>query len=148
MRYQSTKTYGHDRGYSCAFRQWRAQSHCRLIHGYALGFAFVFEAEELDHRNWVVDFGGLKDLEAMLEQNFDHTTIVAEDDPHLEYFKQGHELGVLKLLVFPAGGCEKFAEYVWAVTEQYIIDAGYGGRVKLKQVEVREHAGNSARVVA
>lgn len=31
--YQSTKTYGHDRGFSCAFRQWRADSHCRLIHG-------------------------------------------------------------------------------------------------------------------
>ena len=29
----STKTYGHDLGLSAAFRQWRAESHCRLIHG-------------------------------------------------------------------------------------------------------------------
>ena len=35
--YRSSKTYGHEIGLSAAFRQWRAQSHCRLIHGYALG---------------------------------------------------------------------------------------------------------------
>ena len=36
--YRSTKTYGNERGLSCAFRQWRADSHCNLIHGYSLGF--------------------------------------------------------------------------------------------------------------
>ena len=51
MTYRVTKTYGNERGLSCAFRQWKAESHCRLIHGYSLGFRFVFEAETLDHRN-------------------------------------------------------------------------------------------------
>ena len=46
-------------GYSTAFRQWKADSHCKLIHGYSLGFRFVFEAERLDKRNWVYDFGDL-----------------------------------------------------------------------------------------
>ena len=73
--HRSTKTYGHDLGFSVAFRQWRAQSHCRLLHGYSLAFRFEFAAEELDPRNWVVDFGGLKGLKAMLEQNFDHKTV-------------------------------------------------------------------------
>ena len=33
-------------------------SHCRLIHGYALAFKFVFATRELDERNWCFDFGG------------------------------------------------------------------------------------------
>ena len=57
MKYRVTKTYGNERGLSCAFRQWRADSHCNLIHGYSLGFRFVFEAAQLDDRNWVYDFG-------------------------------------------------------------------------------------------
>lgn len=65
--YRSTKTFGHECGFSVAFRQWRAESHCRLLHGYALAFKFTFEAEELDVRNWVVDFGALKSLKGILE---------------------------------------------------------------------------------
>ena len=54
--YISTKTYKHLG--PVAYRQWRADSHCNLIHGYALSFHFEFESEELDARNWVMDFGG------------------------------------------------------------------------------------------
>ena len=56
----STKTYGHETGLSCAFRQPNAtHSHCSLLHGYALSFKFVFGAQELDNKNWAVDFGDL-----------------------------------------------------------------------------------------
>ena len=144
MTYKSTKTYGHDLGFSCAFRQWRADSHCRFVHGYALAFRFEFEADELDARNWVVDFGGLKPLKAMLEDTFDHKTVISEDDPHLEYFKQGHDMGVLDLVVVPAGGCEMFAELVYEVTEQWLKDAGFSPRCRLVSVEVKEHGSNSA----
>jgi len=144
MTFLSTKTFGHDLGISCAFRQWKAESHCRFVHGYALAFEFCFSAEELDVRNWVVDFGGLKGLKAILEDTFDHKLVVAEDDPHLEYFKQGHKLGVLDLVVIPAGGCEKFAEMVYEVTEQWLKDAGFAPRCHLVSVQVREHGANSA----
>ena len=41
--WRSTKTYGHEEGLSCCFRQWRAtHSHCRLLHGYALSFRLTF----------------------------------------------------------------------------------------------------------
>ena len=66
MKYQSTKTYGNDRGLSCCFRQWRADSHCNLLHGYSLGFRFVFEADTLDERNWVYDFGDCKWIKEFL----------------------------------------------------------------------------------
>jgi 6-pyruvoyltetrahydropterin/6-carboxytetrahydropterin synthase len=87
-RYQSTKTYGTDRGLSCCFRQWKAShSHCSTLHGYSLGFKFVWESETLDSRNWVFDFGGMKPIKQYLDSMFDHTVLVAEDDPALEMFK-------------------------------------------------------------
>lgn len=71
--YFSSKTYGHERGLSCAFRQPTATSHCNMIHGYALSFQFTFGCGALDENNWVVDFGGLKELKEWLEFSFDHT---------------------------------------------------------------------------
>jgi 6-pyruvoyltetrahydropterin/6-carboxytetrahydropterin synthase len=131
-------------GFSCAFRQWKAHSHCRFNHGYALTFKFIFESKDLDATNWVVDFGSLKSLKGTLEDTFDHKTVIAEDDPHIEYFREGHKLGVLDLVILPAGGCEKFAEFVYEVTEIWLKDNGYAPRVNLVSVEVSEHGANSA----
>ena len=86
VKYFSSKKYGHERGLSAAFRQWKADSHCKYIHGYSLEFEFKFGANELDERNWVVDFGGLKELENWLRNHFDHKTLVASDDPELAKF--------------------------------------------------------------
>ena len=66
---------------SCAFRQWRATSHCRFIHGYQLKAKIWFSCSSLDDKGWAVDFGGLKDLKAELKSIYDHTTTVAADDP-------------------------------------------------------------------
>ena len=69
MTYRVVKTYGNEKGLSTAFRQWKTDSHCKLIHGYSLGFRFIFEAETLDNRNWVYDFGNLEFVEEFLEEN-------------------------------------------------------------------------------
>lgn len=144
MSYQSTKTFGHHLGLSVAFRQHKAGSHCRFVHGYALAFRFVFEADELDERHWVVDFGSLKSLKGWLEDTFDHKVIVAEDDPQIAWFREGHRLGVLDLVELPAAGCEKFAEYVFGATETWLEANGYTPRCRLVSVEVMEHGANSA----
>ena len=144
MTHRSTKTYGHEVGLSCAFRQWRAESHCHYIHGYAVAVKFVFEADKLDVRNWVVDFGSLKSLKGWLEDMLDHKTVIAEDDPHLAYFEEGHKLGVLDLVVVPAVGCEKFSEMIFDATEVWLKDNGYAPRCRLVSVEVMEHGANSS----
>lgn len=146
MPYQSTKTFGSNLGLSAAFRQHRAESHCRFIHGYALEIKLVFEAEDdmLDVRNWVVDFGSLKSLKGLLEDTFDHKMVVAEDDPHIEWFREGHRRGVLDLVEVPAAGCEKFAEMVYEATEVWLKDNGYAPRCRIVSAEVREHGANSA----
>lgn len=142
----STKTYTHSNGLSCCFRQWRAQSHCRFLHGYALQIKLTFEASELDERNWAVDFGGLKSLKGWLEDTFDHKTLVASDDPELSTFRTLARQGLIQLREVPSCGCEKFAEMVYEYAEQWLKDAGFSPRCKLISVEVREHESNSAYV--
>lgn len=145
MGYTSTKTYGHEQGLSCCFRQWRAtHSHCQFLHGYAISVRLEFEAQELDRRNWVVDFGGLKDLKQSLQDTFDHKTVVAEDDPEISWFREGHRRGLLDLVVVPSVGCEKFAGLVHAMAQAWLERHGYSPRVRVSLVEVSEHGANSA----
>ncbi len=167
--YLSTKTYGNDRGLSCCFRQWRStHSHCSLLHGYSIGIKLVFESHTLDDRNWVMDFGGLKAFKEWSEWMFDHTLVVAKDDPHLEMFKKMAELGlqdqggVCDLRIVEAVGCEKFSELVYKEMDKILkkyqrgetytlpngktFEARYpvGKYVYLRSAEVFEHTGNSA----
>lgn len=147
LTFQSTKTYNHSVGLSCCFRQWRADSHCRFLHGYALKVKFVFEADKLDERNWAVDFGSLKSLKGWLEDLLDHKTLVAEDDPQLEAFKSMDRNGLIQLRVVPSTGCEATAALIFEAAEVWLLDNGYVPRVTLKSVEVAEHEGNSALVM-
>ena len=144
FRHRSTKTYGHERGLSCCFRQWRAtHSHCSLLHGYSLGFRFEFGANKLDDKNWVIDFGGLDGLKKALEHDFDHTTVVAEDDPQLFVFKNLPS-SMCDLRIFPKVGCEAFAEHAFHLAQQQLEAMGQASRVQVLRVEVMEHGANSA----
>ena len=140
--YQSTKTYGNEVGLSCCFRQWRADSHCNKLHGYSLGFRFTFEAETLDERNWVYDFGGCKWIKEYLQDEFDHKLVVAKDDPELERILQVYtDIAVVN--VMDDVGCEKFAEWIYKHVEPR-IHKETKGRVSLFSVECFEHGANSA----
>jgi 6-pyruvoyltetrahydropterin/6-carboxytetrahydropterin synthase len=171
-KYLSTKTYGNDRGLSCCFRQWRStHSHCSLLHGYSIGIKLIFESETLDDRNWVMDFGGLKAFKDWSEYMFDHTLIIAKDDPHIDMFLKMADMGlqdqggVCDIRLVEAVGCEKFAELAYRVMNDILIKfqkgetwhfflgnkiSEYAPRypvgqgVRLRSVEVFEHAGNSA----
>lgn len=141
----STKTFTHEIGLSCAFRQWRANSHCNLIHGYAIQVRLEFAAETLDDRNWVVDFGGLKEFKSLIQQVFDHKLLVAGDDPMLHLFKDLHTLKVAEVVVLPDGvGCEKFAAYIAAEAAAWLFENKLDSRVWVHKVEVSEHGANSA----
>ena len=148
-KFKSTKLFD---GYSACFRQWKADgTHCRFLHGYAVSFRVWFEGE-LDHRNWVFDFGGMKraktKIGGMSPKEFfahmlDHTTIVAKDDPYLETFQQMDEDGIIQLRLMDAVGCEQFAKYLYEIINTF-LDQETEGRVKATKVEVYEHERNSA----
>jgi 6-pyruvoyltetrahydropterin/6-carboxytetrahydropterin synthase len=148
-KFQSTKLFD---GFSTVFRQWKAEgTHCRFLHGYGVSFRVWFEGD-LDERNWVWDFGGMKraknaidgkNPKEWMDYMFDHTTIVAEDDPGLGGFKTMDELGIIQLRIIPAVGAEQFAKYVFEKLDDFVRQETEG-RVKVAKVEFMEHAKNTA----
>jgi len=128
---------------SCAFRQPQADSHCRFLHGYRLTAKFWFSAKHLDNNNWVVDFGGLKGLKKIMQDQFDHTTCISRTDPKLDVFKKLKEAGVCDLRIMDGVGIEKFAEFCHTVADDY-VDELTDGRCNCVKVEVFEHENNSA----
>ena len=140
MSYTSTKVI--ELG-SCAFRQWRATSHCNKLHGYQLLAKFWFGCKELDNKNWAVDFGGLKELKSILQNQFDHTLCVAQDDPLLPLFLQLHDNGGCDLRIMQGVGIEKTAEWCFEAADQHVRDLT-NDRCWCVKVEVFEHKDNSA----
>jgi 6-pyruvoyltetrahydropterin/6-carboxytetrahydropterin synthase len=148
-KFQSTKVFD---GFSCVFRQWRAEgTHCKYLHGYGVSFKVWFEGK-LDERNWVWDFGGMKrakgtidgmNPKAWMDYMFDHTTIVAEDDPNINLFKTMDENNIIQLRIIPATGAEQFAKYIYEKLNTFIQEET-NGRVRIVQVEFREHEKNTA----
>jgi len=149
MSYKSTKLF---EGFSCCFRQWRAtKTHCRFLHGYAVSFKVTFEGE-LDHRNWVWDFGGMKRAKNLIDgmqpktwmdYMFDHTVIITEDDPQRETFKEMSREGIIQLRRVEASGAEKFAELVFNKLNDF-VKIETDKRVRVVDVEFRENGKNAA----
>ena len=145
----STKVFD---GFSCCFRQWKATTtHCQYLHGYGISFKVYFEGE-LDERNWVWDFGGMKRAKTQIDGKspkewmdymFDHTLVVAEDDPELLAFQQMDKAGVAQVRVIPATGAEKFAEYIYNKLNEF-VDTETEGRVRVTKVKFMEHGKNAA----
>jgi len=148
-KFQSTKVFD---GFSTVFRQWKAETtHCRFLHGYGVSFKIYFEGD-LDERNWVWDFGGMKRAngkidnmtpKAWFDYMFDHTFIVAEDDPFIESFVKMNEAGVAQVRIIPATGAERFAKFIYDKVNPFIQEET-GNRVSIIKVEFKEHNKNSA----
>jgi 6-pyruvoyltetrahydropterin/6-carboxytetrahydropterin synthase len=148
-KFQSTKLFD---GFSTVFRQWKATgTHCRFLHGYGVSFRVWFEGE-LDEKNWVWDFGGMKraktEIDGMsakmwMDYMFDHTTVVATDDPYLEHFRKMDEDGIIQLREIPATGAEQFAKFIFDKLNPFVQEET-DGRVKVAKVEFMEHSKNTA----
>ena len=129
---------------STAFRQWRAKSHCRLLHGYRLTAKIYFYAENLDETNWIFDFGNCKEIKTILENQFDHTTCVAADDPEIDMFKLMDDKDMIDLRIMENGvSIEKNSEWIFNTVNDYVKNKT-NNRVSVIKVEVWEHEGNSA----
>jgi len=147
--FQSTKLFD---GFSCVFRQWKAEgTHCRFLHGYGISFRVWFEGE-LDERNWVWDFGGMKRAKGTIDGKnpkewmdymFDHTTLVATDDPGIGGFRTMDQLGIIQLRELEAVGAEQFAKYIFEKLNTFVQEETEN-RVKVVRVEFMENSKNTA----
>jgi 6-pyruvoyltetrahydropterin/6-carboxytetrahydropterin synthase len=151
-KFQSSKVFD---GFSTVFRQWRAKTtHCQYVHGYGISFKVYFEGE-LDDRNWVWDFGGMKRAKTLIDGRqpkawmdymFDHTMIMAEDDPKLPAFQQMDAAGVAQVRIIPGTGAEKFAEYIYHKLNEF-VKTETDNRVRVIKVKFMEHGKNAAYYV-
>ena len=179
--YESTKIID---GFSTTFRQWKANSHCKYIHGYSLSFKLTFKSETLNEYNWVQDFGfskskdftlkvmdlfkdcnfklynptdrndkltmegcsleifnpsyisNLYTIKGFFDYLFDHTTIIAKDDPNLSEFISLNEKKLIQLRILEYVGCEKFSEFIFEKLKPILPN--------LYSVECRENDKNTA----
>ena len=76
---------------------------------------------------------------------FDHTYLVAEDDPEMETVQMLQDKGLIDMRVVTATGCERFAEMAFDKAEE-IVSKLTDGRCWVQSVTVREHEANSATV--
>lgn len=143
--FSATKVFSPDKGYSCVFRNFRAKSHCRHLHGYDLRFEFHFYAqdEDLTEEGWVIDFGGFAKVKEFLDLHFDHKLLVAADDPQLDVIGQLAGLDAANVVVLVNVSCEAFAQFVFYSVRAILREAG--AKCRLGAVTVHENGSNSAR---
>ena len=148
-KFQSSKVFD---GFSTVFLQWKSETtHCRFLHGYGISFKVYFEGD-LDDRNWVWDFGGMKRAKTKIDglspkewmdYMFDHTMIIAEDDPELRAFQQMDTAKVAQVRIIPATGAEKFSEYIFNKLNTFVKEET-DNRVRVIKVKFMEHGKNAA----
>jgi 6-pyruvoyltetrahydropterin/6-carboxytetrahydropterin synthase len=95
-----------------------------------------------------MDFGGLKSFKSWLEDTFDHTLLIARDDPEFKLLSCLPSY-VADIRIVDGVGCERFAEMAYNKMKEILEDDISKGRalnptVRVKSVEVFEHEGNSA----
>jgi len=143
--YFSTKKLG---PISTGHRQWRDTKHCSYVHGYGRYVQFVFGCKSLDDRQWVVDFGDLKDVKKWLEDQWDHRLLIASDDPLLPNFEELHELGGCNLNVMDVTqgwgpGIEGSCKFVYDHVNPMVLQKS-NYRCWVAKIEIWEHDLNSA----
>ena len=88
------------------------------------------------------------ELKSFLDDMFDHTLLVAEDEPHLDLYKQLEKAGIARLTVLPKLGCEGLADQLYKYVNGVFIPDMWGPgeaeRLWCFRVEVRETQTNMA----
>ena len=95
----------------------------------------------------MVDFGSLKTVRVALQQQFDHTTLIAADDPERDLFEMLAARGVIDLRIMDNTGMEGSAAWVFETADR-IVGRATSGRVWVSRVEARESRKNAVTLTA
>ena len=134
---------------STGHRQYKAESHCRWIHGYGRYVELKFACDKRDDKGWVYDFGGLKWFKKWLEDQWDHKLLVAHDDPALLRLREMEKEDIISLNVMPeeyGPGIEDSCRFVFDYANPIILNQTEG-RVWLERVRIWETEKNYAEYV-
>lgn len=139
-RYTVTKLFD---DLPCTHRSWAHSGKCAFLHGYERSFEIEFGCRELEPKTgFVVDFSQLKDVRALLQRQFDHTTLIAADDPQREVFEELGRLGVVDLRIMAHTGMEGAAEWVYDHADR-LVRGRTLDRVRVLRVVARESRKNA-----
>ena len=89
-----------------------------------------------------MDFGGFKEFKLFLDDTFDHTCLINQDDPELPLLKELDSKGIIKLRVLESVGMEGTSLFLYKKMNEY-LDKKTNGRVWCFRVETRENEKNS-----
>jgi 6-pyruvoyl-tetrahydropterin synthase len=134
--------------FPCCRRSWAGPGKSYFLHGYERTFEVEFACAETEpDTGFVVDYSCLRTLRAALEHQFDHTTLIAADDPQRDLFELLGERGVIDLRIMPDTGMESSAVWVFEAAERIVAEATEG-RVWVSQITARESRNNAVTLTA
>jgi 6-pyruvoyltetrahydropterin/6-carboxytetrahydropterin synthase len=85
----------------------------------------------------VLNNSSLKEVRKALRYQFDHTTLIAEDDPERDLFELLADRGVIDLRIMETTGMEGSVAWVFDTAER-IAALATGGRVWVSRIEAYE----------
>jgi 6-pyruvoyl-tetrahydropterin synthase len=122
----------------CCHRSWANHGKRFFLHGYARTFEVEFACAETEpDTGVVVDSGSLREIRVALRYQFDHTTLIAVDDPQRDLFELLAERGVIDLRIMDHTGMEGSAAWVFDTADR-IVGPATGGRVWVSRIKARE----------
>jgi 6-pyruvoyl-tetrahydropterin synthase len=122
--------------FPCCRRSWANQGKRFFLHGYERTFEVEFACAETES-DTVVNPSAVREIRAALRYQFDHTTLIAVDDPQRDLFELLAERGVIDLRIMDNTGMELSAAWVFDTAEQ-IVWLATAGRVWVSRVKARE----------
>ena len=98
--------------YPFAHRQHSHDGHCQYVHGHNWYFEVEMKSDKLDSTGFVFDFGRFKPFKNWLEYMFDHTLLINQNDPYIDFFiKESSHLWDVREV--ESGSSEKIAVLVY-----------------------------------
>lgn len=143
MEYTIKKKYP---DYPFAHRQHKHVGFCRYCHGHNWLFVIEIGCYDLDEQGFVLDFGKMKFIKNILDEAFDHTLVLSQNDEYLSLFQDLAKKNLAKLTIIPNdASAEGIASYVGEVIDS-IIKIETSDRAYVKSIELFEDSKDSAIV--
>jgi hypothetical protein len=127
----------------CCHRSWANQGKRFFLHGYERTFEIEFACAETEPGTGLVLANNtVREVRAALRYQFDHTTLIAEDDPERDLFELLAKRGVIDLRIMDNTGMEGSAAWVFDTAER-IVGLATGGRVWVSRIGACESRNNA-----
>ena len=138
-RFHMRKVFG---SLPCCHRSCANKGKRYFLHGYERTFEIEFACAETEPgTGLVLDPAALKEVLAALRRQFDHTTLIALDDPDRDLFELLADRGVIDLRIMNNTGMEGSAAWVFDTVDS-IVGRASRGRVWVSRIKVRESDSN------